>query len=138
MQIGIVAKKVGLSVDTIRFYERNALLPRASRTQGGFRQYGERDVETLAFIRRVQGLGFKLSEIRGLLSLRGTQMQPCAPVRRRLQAKLLDVRQKLENLHKLERELHLALRSCDQELRKQDAHCPILQDANTRKGKDRK
>ena len=75
MQIGVVAKKVGLSVDAIRFYERNALLPRPARTQGGFRQYSERDIETLAFIRRVQGLGFKLSEIRGLLSLRGSRMQ---------------------------------------------------------------
>jgi DNA-binding transcriptional MerR regulator len=126
MQIGIVAKKVGLSVDAIRFYERNALLPRPSRTQGGFRRYVERDVETLAFIRRVQGLGFKLSEIRGLLSLRGNRSQPCPPVRLRLQAKLADVRQKLKNLKKLERELQLALRSCDKELRKQDAHCPIL------------
>jgi DNA-binding transcriptional MerR regulator len=92
MQIGIVAKKVGLSADAIRFYERNALMPRPARTPGGFRQYGQRDIETLAFIRRVQGLGFKLSEIRGLLSLRGRRMQPCAPVRRRLQTKLADVR----------------------------------------------
>src|SRR5882672_10157184 len=95
MQIGIVAKKVGLSVDAIRFYERNALLPRAPRTQGGFRQYGEKDVETLAFIRRVQGLGFKLSEIRGLLNLRGNRLQPCAPVQRRLQEKLAYVQRKL-------------------------------------------
>jgi MerR family copper efflux transcriptional regulator len=133
MQIGSVAKKVGLSVDAIRFYERNALLPRPARTPGGFRQYGERDLETLAFIRRVQGLGFKLSEIRGFLSLRGNRMQPCAPVRRRLQTKLADVRQKLENLQKLERELSLALRSCEKELRKRNAHCPILQDTNGRK-----
>jgi DNA-binding transcriptional MerR regulator len=133
MQIGIVAKKVGLSVDAIRFYERNALMPRPPRTQGGFRQYGQSDIETLAFIRRVQGLGFKLSEIRGLLSLRGRRMQPCARVRRRLQTKLADVRQKLENLKKLECELQLALRSCDKELRKQDAHCPILQDGDAQK-----
>ena len=135
MQIGLVAKKVGLSVDAIRFYERNALLPRPARTQGGFRRYGEGDVETLAFIRRVQGLGFKLSEIRGLLNLRGSRMQPCAPVRRRLQAKLADVRHKLENLQKLKRELQVALRSCDKELRKQNAHCPILQDSGARKRK---
>ena len=90
MQIGIVAKKIGLSVDAIRFYERNALLPRPPRTQGGFRRYTESDVETLAFIRRVQGLGFKLSEIRGLLNLRGNLLQPCAPVRRRLEEKLTD------------------------------------------------
>jgi DNA-binding transcriptional MerR regulator len=133
MQIGIVARKVGLSVDAIRFYERNSLLPRPARTQGGFRQYGERDIETLAFIRRVQGLGFKLSEIRGLLSLRGSRIQPCALVRRRLQTKLADLRQKLDSLRKLERELRLALRSCDKELRKQDAHCPILQDSDVRK-----
>jgi MerR family transcriptional regulator, copper efflux regulator len=133
MQIGIVAKRIGLSVDAIRFYERNALLPRALRTQGGFRQYAENDVDTLAFIRRVQGLGFKLSEIRGLLSLRGTRMQPCAPVRRRLKEKLADVQQKLTDLRKLEDELRVALRSCDRELRKQDAHCPILSGKSPRK-----
>jgi DNA-binding transcriptional MerR regulator len=128
MQIGIVAKKIGLSVDAIRFYERNALLPRAPRTPGGFRRYGESDVETLAFIRRVQGLGFKLDEIRGLLSLRGSRLQPCAPVRRRLQEKLGDVRRKLADLQKLEGELRLALRSCNKELGKHSAHCPILRE----------
>ncbi len=128
MQIGIVAKKIGLTPDAIRFYERNALLPRPPRTQGGFRQYGESDVETLAFIRRVQGLGFKLSEIRSLLDLRGSRLQPCGPVRGRLQAKLVDVRRKLAYLQKLEHELRLALRSCDKELRKHSAHCPILRE----------
>ena len=128
MQIGVVAKKVGLSVDAIRFYERNALLRRAPRTEGGFRQYGEDDLETLGFIRRVQGLGFKLEEIRNLLSLRGSRLQPCAPVRRRLQEKLVDVQRRLADLQKLEGELRLALRSCDRELRKSSAHCPILRE----------
>jgi MerR family copper efflux transcriptional regulator len=130
MQIGTIAKRIGLSVDAIRFYERSALLPRPPRTQGGFRQYGENDVETLAFIRRVQGLGFKLSEIRGLLNLRGSRLQPCAPVRRRLEEKLVDVQQKLADLQKLEHELRLALRSCNKELRKRTAHCPILRETN--------
>jgi DNA-binding transcriptional MerR regulator len=133
MQIGIVAKKVGLSVDAIRFYERNALLPHPARTLGGFRQYAESDLETLAFIRRAQSLGFTLSEVRGLLDLRGSRLQPCAPVRRRLQAKLDDVRRKLESLHKLEHELRLALRSCERELHKQHAHCPILRDRSPRR-----
>lgn len=133
MQIGTVAKKIGLSVDAIRFYERTALLPRAARTQGGFRQYGENDLETLAFIRRVQGLGFKLSEIRGLLRVRGSRLQPCAPVRRRLQEKLDDVQKKRAALHKLEHELRVALRSCDKELRRRTAHCPILRDVTPRK-----
>ena len=126
MHIGSVAKKIGLTPDAIRSYERNALLPRAPRTQGGFRQYSESEVETLAFIRRVQGLGFKLSEIRSLLGLRGSQLQPCAAVRRRLQAKLVDVRRKLADLQKLEHELRVALRSCGRELHKPTPRCPIL------------
>ena len=87
MQIGVVARTVGLSVDAIRFYERNGLLARPPRTEGGFRRYAENDLETLAFIRRVQGLGFKLSEIRGLLRLRGNRLQPCAPSEAALAAK---------------------------------------------------
>jgi len=126
MQIGIVAKKVGLSVDAIRFYERNGLLPRLQRTAGGFRQYGEEDLRTLAFVRRAQSLGFKLREIRGLLRLRNSRLQPCTPVQRCLQQKLVDVRGKLSELHKLEHELVSALQSCSKELRKQDARCPIL------------
>lgn len=130
MQIGVVAKKVGLTVDAVRFYESNALLPRPPRSEGGFRQYGESDVETLAFVRRVKRLGFTLSEIRGFLKLRGNRLQPCAPARRQLQRKLVDVRQKLADLQRLEHELRLALRSCDRELRKRNAHCPVLAEAN--------
>ena len=138
MQIGIVAKKIDLSVDAIRFYERNGLLPRPPRTQGGFRRYGENDVETLAFVRRVQGLGFKLSEIRGLLNLRGNRLHPCAPVQRRLQEKLGDVQRKLRDLHKLEDELRLALRSCNRELRKRSSHCPILRETNNNRPENAK
>jgi DNA-binding transcriptional MerR regulator len=128
MQIGRVAEKIGLTPDAIRFYERNALLPRPPRTAGGFRQYGDSDVEMLAFIRRVQGLGFTLNEIRGLLNLRGNRLQPCAPVRRQLQEKLGQVRKKLVDLHRLEEELKLALRSCDTQLRKKSARCPIFEE----------
>ena len=130
MQIGIVAKKIGLSVDAIRFYERNALLPQPPRTPGGFRRYTESDVGTLAFIRRAQSLGFKLSEIRGLISLRGSRMQPCAAVRHRLVEKLADVKRKLADLQKLEHELRLALRGCNKELHKRPAHCPILRETS--------
>ncbi len=135
MQIGTVGKRVGLSVDAIRFYERNALLPRAPRTQGGFRQYSENDVETLSFIGRVQNLGFTLREVGDLLELRRRRLQPCAPVRRRLEEKLADVQQKVSDLQKLEHELRLALRNCNKEMRKRSAHCPILREkSNTRPG----
>jgi len=133
MQIGAVGKKVGLSVDAIRFYERNSLLPRPPRTEGGFRQYGESDVETLGFIRRVQDLGFTLREVRDLLELRRNRLQPCAPVRRRLEQKLADVQRKRADLQKLEHELRSALRSCNKELRTRNVHCPILRETDKRK-----
>jgi MerR family transcriptional regulator, copper efflux regulator len=133
MQIGTVAKKIGVSVDAIRFYERKSLLPRLPRTQGGFRQYGESDVDTVGFIRITQGLGFALKEVRELLDLRRNRLQPCAPVRRRLEQKLADVRRKLFDLEKLEKELRLALRSCNQEIRKRSAHCPLLSRKDSRK-----
>jgi MerR family transcriptional regulator, copper efflux regulator len=133
MQIGTIAKKIGLSVDAIRFYERNSLLPPPPRTQGGFRKYGESDVETLAFIRRVQGLGFTLNEVRELLDLRRSRLQPCAPVRRRLEQKVGEVRRKLTDLQRLERELRTALRSCNKKMRKRSTHCPLLTETTQRK-----
>ena len=138
MQIGTVAKKVGLSVDAIRFYERNALLPRAPRTEGGFRQYGEGDIETLGFIRRAQGLGFTLDEVRELLALRDSRVQPCAPVRRRLEQKLTQVHRKLTDLQRLKHELRLALRSCNKELHKRSARCPLLRRKSQRKSESPK
>jgi MerR family transcriptional regulator, copper efflux regulator len=60
MQIGIVAKRIGLSMDVVRCYERHDLIPRPPSTEGGFRRYAENDVVRLAFVRRVPGLGFKL------------------------------------------------------------------------------
>src|SRR5260370_20229761 len=133
MQIGTVGERVGLTVDAIRFYERNALLPRPPRTEGGLRRYGESDVERLGFIRRVQNLGFTLREVRDLLELRQNRLQACAPVRRRLEQKLADTRKKLSDLHKLEHELRFALRSCNKEMRKRSAHCPLLKETNKRK-----
>lgn len=98
MHIGGVARKIGLTPDAIRFYERSALLPHPSRTDGGFRQYADTDVETLRFIRQAQGLGCTLKEVRGLLALRSSRLQPCAPVCLPLQKKILQVRRKLSDL----------------------------------------
>ena len=138
MQIGAVAKKIGLTVDAIRFYERNALLPRAPRTLGGFRRYGDSDLEALAFIRRVKALGFTLAEVRELLVLRRSGVQPCAPVRRRLEQKILQVQQKLAGLQKLRHELRLALRVCHRAAGKRFVRCPLLREPGSRKSEDSK
>ncbi len=135
MQIGTVAKRIGLSADAIRFYERKALLPSPPRTSGGFRRYEESDVEMLRFIRRGQALGFTLGEVRELLELRNSRLQPCAPVRLRLEQKLLEVRGKLADLERLERELRSVLRACNREIRKRSAHCPLLREATAGRSK---
>ena len=130
MHIGGVAKKIGLTPDAIRFYERTALLPRPSRTAGGFQQYADTDVETLRFIRQTQGLGFTLREVRELLAIRGNRLQPCAPVCLRLQKKLVQVRRKLRDLQILQHELQSALRTCKKELHRRNARCPLLSGGN--------
>lgn len=133
MQVGTIAKRTGLSADAIRFYERSALLRLAPRTDGGFRQYGEGDIETLLFIRRAQGFGFTLEEIRELLGLRRGNLRACSKVQHRLKKKLACVRIKLADLRRLEQELCSALRGCQRQLRKRRAHCPLLE---VRKSKD--
>jgi MerR family transcriptional regulator, copper efflux regulator len=129
MHIGGVAKKIGLTPDAIRFYERAALLPRPSRTAGGFRQYVDTDVETLRFIRQAQGLGFTLREVRELIALRSSRLQPCASVCLRLQKKLFQVRRKLSDLQTLHNELQAALDTCKKELHRKNARCPLLRSA---------
>ncbi len=138
MHIGSVAKKIGLTPDAIRFYERNALLPRPPRSAGGFREFADTDVQTLGFIRQVQGLGFTLKEVRELLELRRRRLQPCGPVRRRLEQKLVHVHRKLEDLEKLEHDLRAALRACDKKLRKRSARCPLLAGAGAQKPRNEK
>lgn len=126
MHIGRVAKKIGLTPDAIRFYERNSLLPRPSRSAGGFRQYADTDVEALRFIRQAQHLGFSLKEIRELVALRSSRLQPCAPVCVRLEKKLLQVQHKLSDLRTLQRELQTALHTCKKELHRKNGRCPLL------------
>ncbi|HKV27928.1 MAG TPA: MerR family DNA-binding protein [Candidatus Acidoferrales bacterium] len=127
MFIGRIAKRTSLSVDAIRFYERNGILAPPQRSEGGFRLYTDQDVEALLFVRRAQGLGFSLPQIRELLALSRDRGRSCAAVRERLQRKLADVRAKIGVLEHLDGELRIALRHCERELRKRASRCPLLE-----------
>jgi MerR family transcriptional regulator, copper efflux regulator len=76
LKIGAVSKRIGLSVDAIRFYEKEGLLKVPLRSEGGFRLFQEQDLEDLRFIRTGQSLGFSLVEIRDLLSVRNGLSMP--------------------------------------------------------------
>ena len=81
-RIGRVAQETGLSIDTIRFYEKQGLLRRSPRTEGGFRLFAvDDDVERLKFVRRAQQLGFSLNEIRELLMLQADHIPACSHVK---------------------------------------------------------
>ena len=137
IQIGEAAQQAQLSIDTIRFYERRALLPRAPRTEGHFRLYTVVDVVRLTFIKQMQGLGFSLQEIKQLLDLRDRGGHACREVKNLLNSKLAEIRRKIHDLQNLERDLVLDLQKCDRELRKGRGHgpqhCPILGKENGRK-----
>jgi len=134
MQIGEVARRASLTVDAIRFYERRRLLPKASRSGGGFRLYTEDAVERLRFIQQMQGLGFSLTEVGELLNLRERKVEACESVKQLLVTKLGDVRSKLANLRQLESELVADLRKCNRELNHRRQHapspCPVLEEAS--------
>ena len=130
MQIGQMSKQVGVSIDTIRFYERNRLLAAPNRSDGGFRLYSSDDVAALQFIRSLQTLGFALSEIRDFVSLRTNDSRACSAVRKMLGHKLKDIHAKRIALARLEDELKSALTKCDAQLnrprRKKNGRCPVL------------
>ena len=131
-KIGQVAQETGLSIDTIRFYERQGLLRKSPRTEGGFRLFGSEDVATLSFIRKAQELGFSLNEIRELLLLRAEHLPACAHVKELLGHKLTAVEQKIEELQELEQALRAALRKCQRELKTAGPghgdRCPVLEE----------
>jgi len=132
MQIGTVAQQTGLTVDAIRFYEKEGLLRRPPRSEGGFRLFRLEDVEALKFIRKAQELGFSLQEVREILVLQGHGVEACEHVRELVEQKLASVRGKVEDLRKLERSLQGALRKCNRRLREvgptHERRCPVLEE----------
>jgi DNA-binding transcriptional MerR regulator len=136
IQIGEAAQRAKISIDAIRFYERNALIPRAPRTMGLFRLYTDDDVARLTFIKQMQGHGFSLNEIKQLLDLRA-RGHACRDVRDLLGSKLSEIRHRIRNLQNLERELVLDLKKCNRELKNGRGHgaqlCPILCEMNGRR-----
>jgi DNA-binding transcriptional MerR regulator len=130
MQIGRVSEQTGLSVDAIRFYEKERLLEHPPRTEGGFRLFNTQDVQRIQFIRRAQQLGFSLPEIRELLVLQRDEGEACSHVRDLLHAKVSQIHGKVEELRLLEELLKTKLRKCEAKLKASgDSHnggCPVL------------
>jgi len=120
--IGQLAKRCGVGIDTVRYYERNGLLTPQMRLASGYRRYGDIQLARLHFIRRAQGLGFTLKEIKQLLAL--SAQRDVGRVKRSAQTKLLDVKARIAALERVRDGLEALIVACPGHGRAAD--CPIL------------
>ena len=123
--IGKVAKAVGLGVETVRFYEREGLIPEPPRSEAGYRLYPEDTIPRLLFILRAKGLGFTLVEIRELLSLSAAPEACCKDVRDRAQTKIADIEARVAQLLAMKKALEGLVEQCTGVGPTTD--CPILE-----------
>ncbi len=94
MRIGELARKVGITTQAIRYYERIGLLEKPARTPSGYRLYDQEAVEFLQFVKKAQGLGFELREIKTIWEIKTTGRRPCAYVVEQTEKKILEVQKR--------------------------------------------
>jgi len=125
-KISDVSEQTRLSADTLRYYEKIALLKRISRTPSGVRSYSEQDLSRIRFIQRAKTMNFSLDEIAKLLQMRENPGRAKKSVRQLTQDKLVEVEAHLKTLSTLQKELTLLINLCTGS---KDG-CPIIDDIN--------
>ena len=123
MKISDAAAASGCHLETIRYYERVGLMPQPARTASGYRAYSLAEVERLRFISRGRELGFSLEEIRSLLRLDDDSKMSCGDVDVIARTHLADIRQRIDELHRMATELERVIAECAGGER---GHCTIL------------
>ena len=126
LRIGEVAARAGVSIDTVRYYEKIRLLARAPRTNGGFRLFTDEAVSRIRFIRHAQEIGLSLDEIKDLLT--GGGANECRRMSELLRSKLRELDERIEAMQKFRHTLRRQLTNCEKELnqRGEAARCPAL------------
>lgn len=119
-----LARRTGCNLETIRYYEKIGMMPEPPRSEAGYRVYDSDHVERLRFILRARELGFSLSDVRGLLTLVDRGTQTCAEVKKRTERHLVDVREKIADLKRIERVLAETAKQCTGE---KAPECPVLE-----------
>src|SRR5262249_52856917 len=112
LTIGRLARATSVPISTVRFYERRGLLKPDARTESNYRTYSARTAERLKFIRAAQATGFSLKDIREMLALPYSDDPPCDEVFALIERRLVDVKQRLRELKRIDRTLTVALKSC--------------------------
>lgn len=114
MRIGELAKITKTKTETIRFYEKEGLLPQAVRTASNYRSYGAEHGQRLSFIRRARDLGFRLDDVRELLALADDRSSSCGAVDEITTRHLREIDAKMADLGKMRAELSRMLSTCEQ------------------------
>lgn len=127
LKIGEVAARSGVSIDTLRYYERLGLLSKPARTSGGYRLYEARVVDRLAFIKRAQSFSFTLDEIRQLLHLETADPQTCSRVLEMIEDKLEDLNRQYQEIKRLRHELSAYKNECERAIASRQC-CPVIED----------
>jgi MerR family mercuric resistance operon transcriptional regulator len=112
MRIGELARRTGVNIETIRYYEREAMLPAPGREPNNYRVYADAHRRRLRFVSRARGLGFSLEEVRELLSMIDGGDYTCATVKSLGEAHLSDVRDKIADLRRMEAALAELIAGC--------------------------
>ncbi len=120
--IGELSRRTGCNIETIRYYERIGLLPKAMR-RGRYRSFGPADVERLYFVRRARELGFTLDEIRALLGIAAADAVSCDDARDIAALHLQQVRARIADLKRMERVLADTVRACGSG---EHVGCPLI------------
>ncbi len=105
MRIGELARATGTKAETIRYYEREGILPAADRTDSNYRDYSDAHLAALTFVRRARKLGFSMSQVRELLALSDHDEKPCEDVDELVHQQLREVERKIADLNLLRTEL---------------------------------
>ena len=134
MKIGEASARSGISERMIRHYEKIGLMPAPSRRDSGYRDYDQRDVHTLRFIRRARDLGFPIEEIRQLLALWHDRSRSSADVKALALARAEELRRKERELHEMRASLERLAASCHGDAR---PGCPILDGLESGGGDER-
>lgn len=129
LKIGELAKKAGINLQTIRYYEREGLLPKPQRTESGYRQYNETSVDILLFIKNAKSLGLSLNKIRKLVSLKDDTKAKGDDVKNIIQVEINEVEDKIKTLRKLKKGLTELYQSCPGNIT--TSECPILRSLRT-------
>lgn len=124
MNIGQAAKASGVSAKMIRHYESVGLFPEATRSEAGYRQYTDKEVGTLRFIRHSRDLGFSIEQIRELLGLWQNRQRPSRQVRALAQAHIEELDEKLKELQAMKATLEHLVHCCHGDDR---PDCPIIE-----------